>query len=198
MSVRCYIIIQIFKVRVTSVMVRETWQGHQSSDVKPHHRPIATVGINHTTSRMPYPPPETVSRGEFIKVLAHLGHLLGNLPSQLPRWDGFDSVYSGFLNFSLDEDILEKTGDEVATLGEQLERVFGWQTRPTGDGVIPITERGRAICALLPIFEKYHEKYPDNNVLKKWVIDVALGAERVFELHQVSVCCLYHFLYYLA
>ena len=98
---------------------------------------------------MPYPPPETVSRGEFIKVLAHLGHLLGNLPSQLPHRDGFDSVYSGFLNFSLDEDILEKTGDEVATLGEQLERVFGWQTRTTGDGVIPITERRRAICALL-------------------------------------------------
>jgi hypothetical protein len=28
------------------------------------------------------------------------------------------------------------------------------------------------------------EKYPKNNVLKKWVIDVALGAESVFKIHQ--------------
>ena len=127
---------------------------------------------------MPYPAPESVSQDEFIKVLAHLRLLLGNLPSQLPHRDGVNSVYSTFINFSLDPEILEKTGDEVATLGEQLEHVFGWKARTTGDGIIPIVERGSAICALVPIFEKYAEKYPCNNVLKKWVIDVAVGPRR--------------------
>jgi hypothetical protein len=140
------------------------------------------------TYNMPYPPPETVSSGEFIRILGQLRQLLGNLPAQLPRRDGIDSIYSTFLNFSLDEDILDKTGDEVATLGEQLEHIFGWQARTTGDGIIPIVERRQAICALLPIFEQYRKKYPNNNVLKKWVIDVALGAEKVFKIHQVLVC----------
>ena len=45
------------------------------------------------------------------------------------------------LAFELDPDIMEKTGDEVATLGEQLESVFGWKTRTSDDGVIPIVER---------------------------------------------------------
>jgi hypothetical protein len=94
----------------------------------------------------------------------------------------------------LDQDILEKTGDEVATLGEQLEHIFGWKTRTTGDGVIPILERGKAICALHPILKQYFEKYPDNNVLKKWIIDIALGAEKAFATHQVPVCGLFYFI----
>lgn len=139
---------------------------------------------------MSFPPPESLSHDDFIKILARLRFLLRNLPAQLPCRDGFDSVYSTFLAFSLDEDILEKTGDEVATLGEQLEHVFGWRARTTGDGIIPIVERGHALCALLPIFETFVERYPNNNVLKKWVIDVTLGAENVFKIHQVPVCCL--------
>jgi hypothetical protein len=136
---------------------------------------------------MPYPSPETVSQEEFIGILARLRLLLRNLPSQLPRQDGFNSKYGSFLNFGLDQEILEKTGDEIATLGEQLERIFGWQAHTMGDGIIPIIERGNAICALVPILDKYSKKYPDNNVLKKWGIDIALGAEKVFELHQVPV-----------
>jgi hypothetical protein len=128
---------------------------------------------------MPYPPPESVSREEFKKILAQLRLLLMNLPSQLPRRDGFNSAYSTFLNFGLDPDILEKTGDEVATLDEQLEHVFGWKARTTGDSIISIVERGYAICALVPIFEKYFEKYPNNNVLKKWVIDIASELRRL-------------------
>ena len=52
-----------------------------------------------------------------------------NLPSELPLRDAFNSKYSTFLNFNLDPEILDKTRDEVATLGEQLEHIFGWQTR---------------------------------------------------------------------
>jgi hypothetical protein len=136
---------------------------------------------------MPYPSPETVSRDGIVKILDQSKILLNNLPLQLPRRDGSNSQYHAFLNFSLDQDILEKTGDEVATLGEQLEHVFGWKARTTGDGTIPIRERGKAICALHPILKQYTEKYPDNNVLKKWIIDIALGAEKAFAAFQVPV-----------
>jgi len=54
--------------------------------------------------------------------------LLSNLPAQLPSTDGPSSQYGAFLSFDLDTDILDKTGDEVATLGEQLEHIFGWKT----------------------------------------------------------------------
>jgi hypothetical protein len=136
---------------------------------------------------MPYPPPEKASREEVTRILAKLKVLLANLPSLLPLGDGFDSKYNAFLAFSLDDDILEKTGDEVATLGEQLEHVFGWRSRTTGDGIIPIKERGEAICALHPILAEYYTKFPNNNVLKKWIIDVTLGAEKVFETYCVPV-----------
>jgi hypothetical protein len=68
------------------------------------------------------------------------------------------------LLFTPDLDILDKTRDEIATLGEQLEGVFGWNAQTSGDGVIPILECGKAICALYPILKENHEKFPDNNV----------------------------------
>ena len=39
----------------------------------------------------------------------------------------------------------------MATLGEQLKGFFGWKTRTSGDGVIPILERRNAIRKLHPI-----------------------------------------------
>jgi len=52
---------------------------------------------------------------EFVNALDKLNILLTNLPSQLPLADNYyDSQYPSFLQFSLDPDILEKTGDEVA------------------------------------------------------------------------------------
>ena len=109
----------------------------------------------------------------------------------LPTADGPDSRYGAFLSFALDPEILEKTGDEVATLGEQLESIFGWKVRTSGDGIIPILEWGKAICALQHLLKKYHEKYPENNVLKKWVIDITAGAEKVFALYEIAVRVLY-------
>jgi hypothetical protein len=91
---------------------------------------------------MPYPPPEKASYHDIIEILSKLQVLLRDLPARLPCGDGLSSKYGDFLNFSLDDDILDKTGDEVATLGEQLERVFGWKSRTTGDTIIPIEERG--------------------------------------------------------
>ncbi|KAG2088925.1 uncharacterized protein F5147DRAFT_841227 [Suillus discolor] len=78
-------------------------------------------------------------------------------------------------------------GLKYATLGEQLESVFGWKARTSGDGVIPILERGKAICALHGILMLYYEKYPTNNVLKKWVHDITAGAEKVYEMYGVPI-----------
>ncbi len=116
---------------------------------------------------MPYPPPEKASPDEICNILTKLEVLLTDLPFQLPRGDDFDSKYGTFLAFTLDEDILEKTGDEVATLGEQLERVFGWQSRTTGDNIIPIVEHGEAIYTLHSILVEFYTRFQDNNVLKK-------------------------------
>ena len=72
---------------------------------------------------------DNISHEQVVAVLAHLHFLLANLPKQLPTADGPDSRYGAFLSFALDPEILEKTGDEVATLGEQLESIFGWKAR---------------------------------------------------------------------
>jgi hypothetical protein len=113
---------------------------------------------------MPYPPPENASPNEIGEILPKLKILLTGLPSQLPCGDDYDSKYSAFFSFSLDEDILEKTGDEVATLGEQLERTFGWRSRTTGDKIVPIVERGKAICALHSILAGDRNVSDDNDL----------------------------------
>ena len=94
---------------------------------------------------MSFPPPEKVSCKQFVGILARLQHLLENLPVQLhcPTNES-ESHYYSFLPFSLDPNILEKTGDEIATLGEQLEHVFGWKAHTSGDCILPILERGKA------------------------------------------------------
>jgi hypothetical protein len=65
---------------------------------------------------MPFAPAETLSIDEFAVVLETLEHLLKHLPAQLPSPDDAQSRYRSFLSFSLDPDMLEKTGCEVATL----------------------------------------------------------------------------------
>ncbi|KAG2345131.1 hypothetical protein BDR05DRAFT_947067 [Suillus weaverae] len=102
---------------------------------------------------------------EFVNVLNRLNILLTNLPSQLPLAnDYYDSQYPSFLSFSLDPDILKKTGDEIAIL-----------------------ELGKAICALHGILKLYYKKYPTNNVLKKWVDDITARAEKVYEMYDVPI-----------
>ena len=76
---------------------------------------------------------------------------------------------------------------EVATLGEQLEQIFGWKTHTSVDGIIPILEWGKAICAVHPLLKKYHKRYPENNVLKKWVIDITAGVEKVFTKYETAM-----------
>ncbi|KAG1858572.1 hypothetical protein F4604DRAFT_1684968 [Suillus subluteus] len=108
---------------------------------------------------------------EFANVLNKLDILLTNLPSQLPLADNY----------------YDSPGDEVATLGEQLESVFGWKAWTSGDGIIPILEHGKAICALHGILKLYHKKYPTNNELKKWVNDITAGAEKINEMYGIPI-----------
>jgi hypothetical protein len=113
--------------------------------------------------------------------------LINHLPDQLPEKKNSESKYAGFLSFALDPDILERTGCEVATLGEQMERVFGWKARTEGDGIIPIDERGPALAALVDILEEFFERHSANNVLKKWIVGILKGLEKVFALHGTQV-----------
>ena len=57
-------------------------------------------------------------------------HYLHSFPLEIA-----DSRYGNFFSFRLDSDILEKTSDEVATLGKQeLEQIFRWKARASGVG----------------------------------------------------------------
>ncbi len=92
-------------------------------------------------------------------ILDRLKPLLENLPRQLPIKSAADSAFAPFLFFQIDSDLLEKTGYEVSALSEQLKRVFGWQARTTGDGIITIAERGPAVCALYKVLSEFWEHY---------------------------------------
>ena len=105
-----------------------------------------------------------------MKVLETLKVYLDNLPTQLPLVDSSISCYASFLSFSLDPNILDHTGCEVTTLGEQLEGIFGWKARTSGDGVLPILERGAAICALVDMIQ-IGQWYGKHNV--RWLLNLS-------------------------
>src|ERR1700679_95405 len=124
--------------------------------------------------------------GNFAAYLARLRSLLdpGNLPVSLPLCNkATESIYGTFLHFTIDPDILEKTGDEVGAFSEQLKAIFGWKTRSTGDGIIPIKERGRALSAAVTVLSQFHEKHPNNAVIEKWGFDIGKGVEKVYQIH---------------
>ena len=96
--------------------------------------------------------------GNFAAYLAHLRLLLdpGNLPVSLPLHNkALGSIYGTFLHFTIDPDILEKTGDEVGAFSEQFKAIFRWKTRSMGDGIIPIKERGRALSAAVDVLSQF-------------------------------------------
>jgi hypothetical protein len=142
---------------------------------------------------MPFPDADQIPAEEFPHVLDTLQHLLMKLPSALPQktWD--DSQFSSFRNLSqLPPEILAETEDEASTVSNMLKNAFGWATRSGadgGDGVLVISERGLPIMALATFLHHWISKYPHNEVLKKWVVDIARGAERVYVNHgqQVSL-----------
>ena len=108
-----------------------------------------------------------MTSAEFRRlILDRLKLLLDNLPWQLPTKSGADSAFAPFLFFGINPDLLEKTGCEVSALSEQLKGVFGWKARTTGDGIIPIEERGPAVCELHKVFSEFRERHPQN--IESW------------------------------
>ena len=59
--------------------------------------------------------------------------------------------------------------------------------------MVPILERGLAI-SIYDLLEEYRAEFPNDNTLKKWVIDVAMGAEKVYNTHQVTVSRIFDFI----
>lgn len=137
-----------------------------------------------------YPAPESLSHEDLGLILSKLRLLLEHLPNQLPSKpvDGPDaSRYVSLVGFQPDDELVELTGSKAGALNMHLERVFGHATRSTGDGILPILERGPPICAIHNLLKDYCTEFPNDNILKKWVIDVAKGAEKVYNTHQVTV-----------
>lgn len=131
----------------------------------------------------------SLSHDDFrCQVLDRLKLLLDHLPRQLPIRTGKDSAFSMFLFYTIDHDLLEKTGCEVSALSEQLKGVFGWKARTTGDGIVAIEECGEPICAMHTVLADFWKHYPQNNVLRKWIFDILKGVEKAYHFHNASVC----------
>lgn len=130
---------------------------------------------------------ESLSHDDFRLLLDRLKLLLDNLPRQLLLKSAANSAFSTFLYFELDPDLLEKTGCEVSALNETLKGVFGWKARTTGDGIIPIEERGPAACAMHKVLLEFWSRHPENNVLRKWIFDILKGVEKVYTQYNIPV-----------
>jgi hypothetical protein len=139
-----------------------------------------------------YPAPETLSHQDLGPILDQLQLLLENLPDQLPLKpvNGPNaSQYVSLIGFQPDEELVDMTGSKAGALNMHLKRLFGYTARSTGDGILPILERGPTICAVHDILSNYCNEFHNNNVLKKWAMDITKGAEKVYSIHQISVSC---------
>jgi len=136
---------------------------------------------------MPFAPPETLPDAEFDIILTRVALWITKLPKELPHRTEANTAFKEFLApFHPDPDYLEKTGCECAAIGEQLERVFGYQTRSSG--LLTIQEQGPGLVAVHAVLLEYYHKHPSNMVHKKWIVDIANAVERIFMLHEVPVC----------
>ncbi|KAF9497418.1 hypothetical protein BDN71DRAFT_1494751 [Pleurotus eryngii] len=139
---------------------------------------------------MPFPAAEDASHEDMANVLEHLEVLLNRFPTTLPCKNEANSIYSSFLSFSIDPITLEHTGDECGAFSEQMKDIFGifgWQSHTTNDGVVPILERGPMVLAMVPAFRNFLAQHPNDNVVKKWIIDVAIGAEAICQRNGIGI-----------
>ncbi|RXW20375.1 hypothetical protein EST38_g5489 [Candolleomyces aberdarensis] len=124
---------------------------------------------------------------EISEIMDKMKLLISRLPHDLPEEPIELSKYAEFIDFKLDEELLEKTGDKGSALSEHLKRVFGWASRSTGDGIIPITERGRPLIAIQDVLKTYLAQNPGNSVIVKWVGDIIIGLEKVYKDFGVDI-----------
>ncbi|KAF8589033.1 hypothetical protein K439DRAFT_1613101 [Ramaria rubella] len=100
--------------------------------------------------------------------LAQLRELLVNLPETLPQPE---TTWYPFLNFCLSAEEIDDKG-EVGALNQAFEVIFGFKSRSTGDGIIPILERGPSICAVADVLGLAMKKFPKDTILLKWIEDL--------------------------
>ena len=128
-----------------------------------------------------HPDPLSAEKAEIIALLTYITEALPKLPATLPVLDSTSSTFTQFAApFTLDAVLFDRTECEVSMLSEQLKRVFGWQARSTGDGIVRFGERGDFVCALGPVLlvSEFFHRHPTNNVLRKWIVDVARGLQQ--------------------
>ncbi|KAG1800735.1 uncharacterized protein HD556DRAFT_1438734 [Suillus plorans] len=136
---------------------------------------------------MSFPAPESLTPAKFQGILEYLRILLQNLPTALPVGSAFTSKYLAFLTFMIDTELLDRTGSEIGALNEQFKQIFGWQTRTTGSGIVAIEERGEPICTVVDVLEDFHVRYPTDNVIKKWAVDIGIEVQEVYSQHNIEL-----------
>ena len=118
----------------------------------------------HILAMSDYPPPENLSHQDLGPILNKLRLLLDDLPNQLP-WklvNGPDpSHYASLVGFQPDNELMEMTGSRAGALNVHLERMFGYAARSTGDGILPIMERGPGVCAIHDVLKDYCTEFPN-------------------------------------
>ncbi|CDO73916.1 hypothetical protein BN946_scf185016.g73 [Trametes cinnabarina] len=116
-----------------------------------------------------------------VQRLENLRFLLENLPQSLP--EPTDSPFQHFVNYSADPEDVELIGSVPGAVNRALELAFGYETRLKG--ILPITERGRAVCGLVDALELYRQacdKPESDGMLLKWWGDIHAGAELAYKL----------------
>jgi hypothetical protein len=112
--------------------------------------------------------------------LRELRRLLARLPSSLPE-PGPEATQYPFVGFQPDLEFLERTESELGAVNESLKAAFGWKSRSSGDKIIPIVERGKHICAVADVLERYLAAHPGDAVLMKWVADLSDAARNAIQ-----------------
>ncbi|KAE9404501.1 hypothetical protein BT96DRAFT_989317 [Gymnopus androsaceus JB14] len=82
-------------------------------------------------------PPEVTRKLSWLRLLSN------SLPAALPTPQKEEIPKYPFKTFRPDPAFLQRTGSEVGAINETMKNIFGWKTRTTGDGIIPIEERGK-------------------------------------------------------
>ncbi|KAL0562978.1 hypothetical protein V5O48_019100 [Marasmius crinis-equi] len=111
--------------------------------------------------------------------LTYLRHYLKALPSSLNRPQRGELPKFPFETFRIDRNEVQDKGT-VGAVNEGFKRIFGWETRMTGNGILKITERGPSINAVADLLEGYIKENPNTDgqpdgVLMKWVEDITEG-----------------------
>jgi hypothetical protein len=103
--------------------------------------------------------------------LTYLQQLLDNLPESIPYRD----IQSTNYNFSVSINEIKEYGDKTSATNHRLEINFG--SRHDTNGIVPITERGPGICAVVPILFGCSLA---NACIELWVHDLCSSAEKLY------------------